>query len=44
MGGIFIFLLLCLIEWFGAHIALQANPKAEQEYYNENDPFKTFFM
>jgi hypothetical protein len=44
MSGIFIYLFLCLIEFIGAHMALKVNPKSEQEYYNENDPFRTFFM
>ncbi|RAK15464.1 hypothetical protein B0I26_12134 [Anoxybacillus vitaminiphilus] len=44
MLGIFVYLLLCLIVWGGAHIAIKTNAQSEREYYNENDPFKTFFM
>jgi hypothetical protein len=44
ISGILLILFLCAVEWLGAHIALEANPQAKREYYNNNDPFKTLFM
>jgi hypothetical protein len=44
MSGIFLYFFLCLIELLGAHIACKVNPNPEKEYYNENDPFRTFFL